>query len=93
MTTDRRSVPSSTFTAAYGETRCSDCYDDIEAGDEVAFLDTDLVCWACWDDAKAARIARRQAASAEDLTAIDHETPMSGDGHAQGHKTNFRLRR
>lgn len=90
--TDTRVIPSSTFTANFSD-RCSDCYDDIEEGDEVAFLNTDLVCWACLDDAKAAREARRAQASAEDLIVIDSETPVHGDAHAQGHRNHFRLRR
>lgn len=42
MSTSRK-----TFTAVY-DGSCNECGDDIFEGDEIAYLDDDVVCADCW---------------------------------------------
>lgn len=45
MTTSRQ-----TFVAVY-DGHCAECDDDIFSGDEIAYLDDQVVCEGCWIDA------------------------------------------
>ena len=44
------STSRNTFVAAY-DGRCTDCGDDIFSGDEIAYLDDEVVCADCWHEA------------------------------------------
>lgn len=83
----KRILPRTTFTASYADT-CADCYGPIDMGDQVAYLNTDLVCLDCFQLAVAERDA--QAAVAE--AGVADDIPVSGDDHAFGHKNHFKLR-
>lgn len=45
-----RGTSRQTFVAAYNG-HCNDCGNDIEEGDDIAYLDDEIVCEECWLEA------------------------------------------